>query len=242
MNDHDLIQQIQSLKAIKPSSQWAFSARANFVSILDADTKLSTPRIRQMAETRGFLSILRSATAFALTAFVLAAVGASAVNQSLPGQPLYSAKMALEGAQTTVTPGADKLNLKATFTERRVDEASQLASNKLSGEEADTLTQKLEGYRKDIAEVRESHDSDALSQKVAVVEEQTRVLAAAINDADSSDTFEKNLRNAVEGRLSECDDEDLVADAEELMEEGGVASLIDAHELSLRCADSARTE
>lgn len=237
MNDHDLIQQIQALKAIKPSSDWALLTRANLIRIVDSDTKLSAQGTRQLAETKGyhFFALLRSVTAFALTAFVLAAVGSAVVNESLPGQTLYSVKIALEGAQTALTPG-DNLNLKATFTERRVEEASQLASSNLAGEEADTLAEKLADYRKEIEAVRATEDTDKLRQKIAVIEEQTRVLTVAISHSNGA-TFEENLRTTIAEKLRACSDEELVEHVGELLESGIISDLIEANELSVRCSE-----
>lgn len=241
MKEQDLIKKIQKLKMIQPSNDWAVLARANLVRIVDEDTKLSARRSEakegflQWGDLpfARFLTPARMSAGFAFSVVALMVLSTVLAQRSLPGQPFYSVKIALENAQTTVTPGSERrLNLRVSFAERRVTEVSQLASDKLNDEHVAVLSETLNTYR----EVLEgSGDVEMLDETVALIQEQTRVLTVAINESDDAVTFEDNLRASIEERLADCTDSEFTASITELLASGDIASLIEANELSVRC-------
>lgn len=152
---------------------------------------------------------------------------------SLPGSPLYSVKRAFEGASTVVVPGQ---GIEITFVERRVEEASKLAISNLEEDEVDVVLQTLEGYRQDIAQVRESDASKDSVETIESIKDNARVLTVAITNTDSG-TFLENLRGLIAERVLGCADEDLAAEVNELLASGDIASVIEASELSARCSE-----
>ena len=242
MKEQDLIKKIQQLKTIQPNNDWAVSARANLVRIIDEDTRLSARRSEAKEgfirwgdlPFASFLTPARMSAGFAFSIVALMVLSTVLAQRSLPGQPFYSVKIALENAQSTVTPGSERrLNLRASFAERRVTEASQLASDKLNDEHVAVLSETLDAYREVLEEVT---DVEMLNETVALIQEQTRVLTVAINESDASVTFEDNLRASIEERLTDCTDAEFMAQITELLASGDVKSLIEANELSVRCA------
>lgn len=247
MQDKDLINKIQRLKTIQPNNDWAVSARQNLVNHIESSQPSAISHLLKVFRSfnhlplaishlplASFFTPARMSAGFALTIVVLM-VGSTILSQrSLPGQPFYSVKIALESAQSTVTPGSERrLNLQVSFAERRVAEVSQLASDKLNDEHIAVLSETLDAYREVLEEVT---DAEMLNETVALIQEQTRVLTVAINESDASATFEDNLRASIEERLTDCTDADFTAQITELLASGDVASLIEANELSVRCA------
>ena len=238
MTDREIVQKLQILRTTKPNSDWAVSARANLLRILDSDSKLSVHRSEARVGFRLSFPYAKISAGFAFVAVMLMITSTIVAQSSLPGSPLYKIKIAFEGASTIIIPGD---GLEVTFVERRVDEASKLAISKLSEDEADIVLQKIDGYRKDIEEIRdlaplEGSDSAVVLAKVAVIKQQTSVLTAAINHTDSG-TFAESLRVLIAERVETCTDESIVAEIGELLENGDIAGLIEANELSARCGE-----
>jgi len=108
--------------AIEPRPEFKAKARYQFhLAIQDLQTNKGR-----------FFSRLRLQWATALTAVVILLLGSSgifvAANNSIPGNPLYSVKLAIEQVQMNLTfSDAGKANLLATLADRRVDEIIQLA-------------------------------------------------------------------------------------------------------------------
>ncbi len=228
MTDRDIIQKLQTLRTTKPNSEWAISARKNLINHLEMDADSSKGGLLHT------FSYAKVSAGFAFVAVMLMITSTIVAQSSLPGSLLYGVKIAFEGASTVIVPGE---GLEVTFVERRVDEVSRLAVSKLEVEEADIVLQKMDGYRKEIEEAKAIEgDSDKINEKVATIKKEARVLTAAINKTDSG-TFVDSLRALIVERMETCTDEGIAADVGELLENGDIASLIEANELSARCEE-----
>ena len=177
-------------------------------------------------------SYAKVSAGFAFVAVMVMITSTIVAQSSLPGSPLYRVKIAFEGASTVVVPGK---SIEITFVERRVEEASQLAISNLEEDEVDIVLQTLEGYRQDIAQVRESEASTDSVEKIESIRDHASVLTVAITNTDSG-TFLENLRGLIMERVENCTDENLVAEVNELLASGDIASVIGASELSARCS------
>ncbi len=108
--------------AIEPRPEFKAKARYQFhLAIQDLQTNKGR-----------FFSRLRLQWAAALATVVILLFGSSGIyvasNNSIPGNPLYSVKLAIEQVQMNLTfSDVGKANLLATFADRRVDEIIQLA-------------------------------------------------------------------------------------------------------------------
>lgn len=231
MNDQKLIQNLQALKTIKPNNDWALSARANIVREVYSGTRLGIRSVRPLLEK----TFARQAFAGVfIAALLLVLVGGMVWSQtSLPGSRLYPVKLVSEDVRELIA--ADKVGFEAARTEERVEEASKLASERLSEEEKVAVTEKLANYKKSLAEVKKAGDGKALAKAVQEVAGQTRLLTAAMSEINGSKTLTETLRAKTEERLVACTDEALAKEIRELLEEGSVPSLISAAELSFRC-------
>lgn len=233
MTEKDLIKQLKSLQEIKPSEDWSVSARESLINHIDASIENAQPvpathKLQMLSDRLGALG----KKAFAQTTWAMA--GAFAIVLGLV-------------AGVFLTPGVDTnvasedlykngLALEASFAES-MKKAEEVAAQKLTKEDAEFVAEKFETYKNNVEEAKTSGDGEKLEQAVTVAEKESEALTSAISETTETVTLAENLRNKTEERLASCEDETLTDEVTELLEEGGVRSLIDAHLLSLKCAD-----
>ncbi|MDX1535962.1 MAG: DUF5667 domain-containing protein [Candidatus Spechtbacterales bacterium] len=247
MENKDLLKQLESLKEIKPKEDWATSARESLISHIDNSIESSSQNLindssyfaRNWETLKDNFAVVMShakiATAGTLALFLGIIGGVFVAQDSVPGSALYPVKIASEDVHQIVS--RDKASLRASFAVERFDEAAKLATTKLSEEDAEEVSQKLEEYKNNIEEAKTSSTEEDLDVAVEVAKQDAEALTSIISESNDSVTLADNLRNKTEGHLANCEDEKLSTEISELLEEGGLSALIDAHLLALKCKD-----
>ncbi|PJE75867.1 hypothetical protein COV04_02895 [Candidatus Uhrbacteria bacterium CG10_big_fil_rev_8_21_14_0_10_48_11] len=147
MKNHQLTKNLTALKAeLRPDAEWLRATRAGLLGRIAEDAASETSlsiveRVRvalwNVEETfTGIFSVAARRTAAAALLAVVFIVGTgayvvTAVNGSVPGEPLYQVKLAVESAELAVarTP-QQRVRLEVEFASRRLIEASILTSQK----------------------------------------------------------------------------------------------------------------
>ena len=116
--------QVKKAVAVNPRPEFRANARRQFQAALNASE--SKPKF-------SFLYWLKQPQWTAVTAFALLIVLGTATvalaNGSMPDQPLYPVKMAVEKIQISLTPSAESRGeLYARFLERRINEITRMAA------------------------------------------------------------------------------------------------------------------
>ncbi|MEX0877579.1 MAG: DUF5667 domain-containing protein [Candidatus Spechtbacterales bacterium] len=250
MDDQTLRKQLKELKQIKPQEDWAVSARANLIAHIDASQEALNPHqsaVRESASIRGSwfertLAQPKWAGAFTLGIFALMVLSATMAQNSLPGSPLYGAKLAGEDLRSAVTfSEMDGTVLQAKYAERRVNEISRIASTRFAAEGAasfnpelaEGVSEALESYKKDIALAKESGNKETIEKEVAQVNEKVEVWTSLVNEKDPYEAL--NIQVSI--LMEACADEALLEESGLLLEEGGLRNIITAFELLNRCEE-----
>ena len=239
MQNQDLINNLKAFNAISPNQEWADLARMNLVATIGA-----TPVVEKsvfsfdLSQFSAFATGMRYAAVGAFS-FIMAMGGVVAASQnSLPGSALYPVKLASESVQGAVRFGAqEEKNLSTQIAKRRIAEVSQLASSKLSTEEAASVQAQLDEYNQLIVEVSVAENQEEALQKVEEVEAKAVALGSALGSATDAEGFATGLKAAVEARMVACTNESVAASVEAALASGTTEGLVEANELSLRCEE-----
>lgn len=239
MQNQDLINNLKAFNAIQPNQEWADLARMNLVAAIAVDS--ATPKHAfsfDLSQFSAFATGMRYAAAGSF-AFVMALGGVVAASQnSLPGSALYPVKLASESVQGVVRFGQEEeKNLSTQIAKRRVAEVSQLASSKLSAEEAASLQAQLDEYNQLIGEVSVAETTDEALEKVKEVEVKAVALGSALGSATDAEGFAAGLKAAVEARMTTCANESVKVSVDAALALGTTEGLVEANELSLRCEE-----
>ena len=153
-----------------------------------------------------FPTLLRPALAAAAILVLVGAGATSAAASSLPGDPLYGVKRASEDVQLALTfDDVARIQLLSQFTDRRLDELTQIAKQRPTG--APTATQEYADAVERFA--------DALDDLRAATSEDKREAAQAL--AEAARAKHRAVLDAVKGQLPQADQSEVqkVIDREE---------------------------
>ena len=138
-----------------------------------------------------FPALLRPALAAAAILVLVGAGATSAAASSLPGDPLYGVKRASEDVQLALTfDDVARIQLLSQFTDRRLDELTQIAKQRPTG--APTATQEYADAVERFA--------DALDDLRAATSEDKREAAQAL--AEAARAKHRAVLDAVKGQLA----------------------------------------
>lgn len=234
MTDKDLIKQLKELQNIKPSQHRAISAREDLINHIDgsiAEHGYTTGTNRNPFSSFAFhfsrATIWATAGTFAILLGVTSGVFMS--QDSIPGSTLYPVKIASEDVQGLIAK--DKASYNANRASERLEETSKLASTKLSEEDAAYVAEKLTAYKENIETAKTSENKEDLEEATHDAEESSEALTSLI----SNPTETKEFKVKVGERLAGCQEEKLAEEATELLDQGGLPALIEAHFLSIKC-------
>ncbi len=134
MKNKAIINKIQELKKISPRSKWVTLNRDFLLQEIKADAQLEPVGISWRDYNQVFIHffgqrVFQPAVIMLLMlgVFLGSSLVINAAFYSLPGDPLYRVKIALEKTQLAVTPGEEKkVELKIEFTKNRVKEFDKI--------------------------------------------------------------------------------------------------------------------
>jgi len=241
MQNQALLNNLKALHAISPNQEWADLARMNLMATIAAEqVQAPAPFFSfSFSQFSAFTTGMRYAAMASFTLVMMMGGVVAASQNSLPGSPLYPVKLASESVQGVVRFGAqENTNLSTAIAKRRIAEVSQLASNKLSTEEAASLQVQLDEYNQLIAEVSDAENPEEAKTKVEEVEEKAIALGAVLGSATDSEGFAAGMKAAVEDRMATCSNESVKVSVAAALELGTTEGLVEANELSLRCDEA----
>ncbi|MFA5935818.1 MAG: DUF5667 domain-containing protein [Patescibacteria group bacterium] len=192
-----LQQRISALSSVErrlePEAAWVRATRDSLLTTVKASLPVEpVSPTRQISQFfRHFvpsqLMYVVRGPVMATLAILIAAMGGSvasvsAAERSLPGDFLYSVKLATEQARLAFTPTKeDKLKLKIEFTTRRGEELRNVAQSDVS-EKSDRVVQAAEILKRDLDTVQKQLDDVNADGEAKAVVEVARLVDQTSND------------------------------------------------------------
>jgi len=171
MEEKDLIEQIKTLKTVKPDEQWASSAKMAILAKMVAQERALKPTFASFLVSRS----MKLTYSLVVLAMCLGGFTAFAKN-ALPGNPLYAFKLSAQNAMVAVAPKSQKTNLKLAFAQAKIMDLQKVKDSAM----ADTLAMGVANDLKGIsAEMKnEPNPKVALSTSKSVKAKTEKMLAS----------------------------------------------------------------
>lgn len=213
MASRKLVQQLDSLKAIKPRTEWSTRTREILLSQVASQGSGQEAHTSAVGSTTAYL---RGAIIFgyrqtfeqlfarplvlsgSLSVFVVMVVSAVLASQgSAPGDPLYAVKRTEESVRVAFVSPADRPGLQLDFANKRIQEFSDISSRSLSVEEkvvqkarlAEEATTSIGAAREDLLRLTKETPDTAVRVATALKERATQSVQQAKN-AELSDVVD----------------------------------------------------
>lgn len=202
----DLHTRLQSLRSterrITPDAVWVRATRATL--LMQVGNTLPTSRVSRTQRAREIVrhfftvnvnGLIRKPLMAALSTFIVLTGGSimsvSAAERSLPGDFLYSLKLATEQARLAwVSSKEEKLKLKTEFTGRRVTELKAVALTEKNDERVKQVTEILKSDLNTLKEQLGDMKKDATSANAVVaaklVDQKTNEVIAALQETKTN--------------------------------------------------------
>lgn len=116
----------------------------------------------------------------------------SAAEKSLPGDVLYSVKLATEQARLALTKNPkERVKLKSEFTDRRVDEVKQVMALNVSDKKervvqaAEVLKRDMHTLKQQLEDVKQADTPEAVKESAKMVDQKSVTVVQALQDTKS---------------------------------------------------------
>ncbi|MFA6160987.1 MAG: DUF5667 domain-containing protein [Patescibacteria group bacterium] len=217
MSNYPLLKKIREIRIVarrtKPDAAWVVSTRSTLLMQVKNSMPVSAAQkssiIKEWFNFFGpvfsFGKWLR-APAFSIAAIIVALFGGSlfsvsAAERSLPGDLLYSVKIATEQAQLAMASSPErKLKLKTEFTDRRVDEMKQVVAapaanrgNKII-QTAETLKRDMRTIKQQLGDMQTQSSPQTVKESAKIVDEKTNAVVQALQETKDSMTLEERVK------------------------------------------------
>lgn len=215
---HQLLRKIRSIRAVarrtKPEAAWVLSTRStllmqakNSMPVSDVEKKLVVKEwVKFFAPMISVNERVRTPV-FAVMVIVLAIFGGSllsvsAAERALPGDLLYSVKLATEQARLAMAKNPqDKVKLKTEFTERRVDEMKQVVSSSSASDRKDRVIQTAEALKRDLHTIKQQlgdmqgqSTPQTVKETAKIVDEKSNAVVQALQESKDAMTPEEKIK------------------------------------------------
>src|SRR3989344_759019 len=231
MKNKEIIVKIQKLKKISPRSKWITLNRAFLLREIKPDISLEPVVISwkdygQVAIRLFSPRLLEPAVVMLLIlgVFLSSSLIVNAAFYSLPGDPLYRVKIALEKTQVAITPGDEnKVELKIEFAKKRVEEFDKIVNqtNVSPEQKKKNINTVVEEFKRNVVAGKD-HIGKIQGQAPAVEKEKT--LKMAISISSQTDELAQALDEKAES-LSEVEKTEIKAVMAEAVASAQKASL-----------------
>ncbi|MDF1498587.1 MAG: hypothetical protein P1P85_04525 [Patescibacteria group bacterium] len=211
MQEIDIIEKLSILKDIQPNESWVVNSRTKIL----AEAPISYDLGHNVAEKSifgiNFNSIFANKLAVSVSAFIFIIFGGFSVvsvsNSSLPGELLYSVKMAKEGATLAMTPEDEKAKIEIQQIGKRLEELAKISQNHSDIKQEEKVGKLLEEIETKNMKVDERITKLVNNGK----KEKSIQVAMIVSDQNEkyNEILEKsteNLTNSIKERVSEKTD------------------------------------
>jgi len=215
MNTNDVISQLKSLKEVEPNENWVVSVREEILTNAPYND-VATGNVYSTKPSRldNISYILESITkkyrympSFASMSIILL-VGSfftvTAAKTSLPGDPLYSLKLANENIVLAMANEDDKPAVEVEFAGKRLEELSQISKNASDSDQQTKVEQLVKTFEEKIVSANEK------MTKISQTSEKKKVaqVAKQINNQTEKYTellakTNENLPSVVKDKVTE---------------------------------------
>jgi hypothetical protein len=217
MSHHQMLKKLrlirQSAKRIKPDASWVSATRSTL--LMQVRNTLPTSQIQRSSVIKEWLKFfapyfsvnrwLRTPVfSMALVLFALfggSLLSVSAAERSLPGDFLYSVKLATEQARLAMTKNPQaRVILKTEFTGRRVDEMKQVVNTPIEGrngrvvQAAEVLKRDMHTLKQQLGEMQEQSTPQEVKDTAKIVDQKTNDVVQALQETKATMTPEEKAK------------------------------------------------
>lgn len=213
MTDQELINQIKSLKEIKPNQNWAAYVKSEILNQEEKHSITFTELVSRMFQPR---------FAFAPVMVLMLLVGIGLAKNSLPGDALYSVKKVTEKGEAMFFVSKDQLpNYKLEMANRRLEELTKIAQIN----EVKRLVPAISAFQanmdeaaSNLTETKDVNIQEIVNQTKKIAENREKVEALGIVIGET-DNFDNALKQLVEREINTLDNQILNEDQQIILTE-----------------------
>ncbi|MDD5438519.1 MAG: DUF5667 domain-containing protein [Patescibacteria group bacterium] len=197
----------------KPDAAWVSSTRSTL--LMQARNSMPRTAVEKKSAIKEWIKFFAPIFAvnkwvrtpvFAVMVVVVAIFGGSllsvsAAEKALPGDLLYSVKLATEQARIALAKNPqDKVKLKTEFTERRVDEMKQVVASPTTNradkviQTAETLKRDLHTIKQQLGDLQSQTSPETVKETAKIVDEKTNAVVQALQQSKDAMTPEEKIK------------------------------------------------
>lgn len=224
MTEKEVMVKLNSLKSIKPDNDWLIKTKNMVLS----ETGLAGGEFTEKTEKElvfskkpafifDFRTLLRShrklAYAFASCVFVLSlgAATINASNSSIPGESLYSVKIAGENVMLAVTPEGEKAKVEIEYAGKRLEELAKISEKPSTSEQHQKVEQLISNYdekvnsaKNHLAKINSSGNGKKAVKAARVINTQSEKYAKDL--AKTTDNLPVSIKEKVSEKVAKAID------------------------------------
>jgi len=197
MTDQELINQIQSLKGIKPNQNWVVSVKSQILGTSDV--------LKFNVFEEVIARIFQPKFAFAPVMALILLVGIGLAKNSLPGDALYSVKKATEkGESMFFVSSQDLPKYKLEMANRRLEELTKIAQIN----EVERLVPAISAFQSNMNEAAsnltntQNVDIKEIVAQTKKIEENKQIVEALGIVIGETDNFDNAMKQLVEREIN----------------------------------------
>ncbi len=226
MTEKEVIVKLNTLKSIKPDSNWLIRTKNMVLSeaglesgefSAETETEKELVFSKKPAFVFDFRALLGShrklAYAFVSCVFVLSlgAVTINASNSSIPGESLYSIKIAGENVVLAATPEEEKASVEIEYAGKRLEELAKISEKPSDVAQHQKVEQLISNYNEKVnsakdrlAKINSSGDGKKAVSVAKVINTQSEKYADAL--AKTTDSLPADVKEKVSNKVAQAID------------------------------------
>lgn len=202
---NDIIEKLNLLKTVQPTESWIVETRTGVLSKAPVSNALENNVCNDSIFDINLKSLLASKLAMSFAAFIFVISGGFvtvvASGNSLPGDALYSVKMASESIELAVAPQDEKAEVEIAQAGKRLDEMKKISKKPENADQGKIFKQLAVSFKKKVDNAQDGlikiEDNDKKAKIAKVINTKTEDYTEGLIEA------EDNLTNDVKNDVSE---------------------------------------
>ncbi len=250
MTEREIIKALKQARKIKPSEKWGkdtrdFLLRYTYDAHKSEVSESSAPRFSVMGSAKAPLVFVAIASLVVVSAVVVFNSNNDSASQ------LAAPQIASSGASSfssVADASRDQIEINVSGQvisiniQRSTTNIQLFAEETLSTENALQIRNALSSYQDTLNSLNQATDEEERTALLAELEQHTQVLDTALQIESNDNTFEYALRLAIEARIANCQDQEILSAANAALEEGTTSGLIEANDYSISCVEEGEGE